>query len=103
MNLELNYEGFENYLLKRTFHDTGLGVYPIGVQYVFKFDNGFGASVIKRWFSYGGQEDLWELGVLIFDDEGNYHLTYDTPITGDVEGYLSDEEVRNLLKEIQEL
>ena len=31
-----------------------------GVKYVFIFDNGYGASVIKCSGSYGGREELWE-------------------------------------------
>jgi hypothetical protein len=33
----------------------------------------------------------------------NDNLCYDTPITSDVEGYLSEDEVTELLKQIQEL
>lgn len=106
MNLNLNYEGFEKFLLKRISRDTELMGYvgiQEGVQYIFKFDNGFGASVIKRWSSYGHEDDLWELGVITFDRYDEWELTYDTPITGDVIGYRTDEEIRNLLKEIKEL
>lgn len=70
-----------------------------GVQYFFSFANGYGASVIKRSGSYGYKEDLWELAVLDSDGE----LTYDTPITNDVLGHLTDEEVRETLAEIREL
>lgn len=38
-----------------------------------------------------------------FDDHAEWHLTYDTPITDDVEGFLEDEDVRNLLKQIRDL
>lgn len=98
MNLELNYEGFEQYLLrKRELFN--------GVQYLFKFPNWHGASIIKHYGSYGGQSDLWELAVVWFDEEDDslWGLKYDTPITDDVLGYLTDEEVRNYLKQIEEL
>ena len=35
-----------------------------GEQRVYKFDNGYGASVIRHQYSYGGDKGLWELAVL---------------------------------------
>ena len=70
-----------------------------GIQRLYKFDNGFGVSVIKGPYSYGGEEGLWELGVLGKDG----HLTYETPITDDVEGYLTESAVDNLLERIAAL
>lgn len=97
MNLNLNYEGFETNFISKRFKLNG-------VMYRFKFDNGYGASVVKHDFSYGHEEDLWELAVLKFTGNGDEaHLTYDTPITQDVEPCLTDEEVRNLLGQIKEL
>ena len=32
-----------------------------GVQHVYSFSNGYGASVVKHDFSYGGKQGLWEL------------------------------------------
>ena len=63
------------------------------------FDNGYGASVVVGPYTYGGEDGLYELGVL----GKNGKLTYDTPITEDVEGYLSEEGVTQLLKQIQKL
>lgn len=95
MNLDLNHEGFENNLhVKRDRDD--------GVQYLFKFENGYGASVIKHHGSYGHNEDLWELAVIKFEDD-NYYLNYDTPVTDDVLGWLTDEDVGKLLKRIKDL
>lgn len=100
MNLLLNYEGFEQWLIAREVNDV-LG----GVQYIFRFENNYGASVVKHICSYGHEQDLWELAVILFDGEGDsdFNLCYDTPISEDVEGWLNDENVRNLLKEIKEL
>jgi len=69
-----------------------------GVQYCFAFDNGYGASVVKHSFSYGHEAGKWELGVL--DGE---NLTNDTPITDDVIGWMSEEDVEETLKKIAEL
>lgn len=100
MNFNLNYEGFEEYLLKRT----DLSYFRNGVQYLFKFPNSLGASVIKHTSSYGYSEDLWELGVIRFGtDDDVWDLDYETEITCDVIGFLTDEDVRDLLKRIKEL
>jgi hypothetical protein len=63
------------------------------------FKNGYGASVIRHEHSYGGKKGLYELAVL--DNEGN--LTYDTPVTNDVLGFLSPKEVTDYLIQIQDL
>lgn len=97
MNLVLNHEGFEKNLIT---HRECNG----GMQYLFRFENHYGASVVKHSFSYGSGKDLWELAVIKFDPEnGSWYLTYTTPITEDVEGCLTDEEVRDLLQRIKEL
>ena len=69
-----------------------------GVHYHFYFDNGYGASVIRHEYSYGGDQGLWELAVLAGD-----LLCYDTEITDDVIGYLTEEEVEELLNRIKNL
>lgn len=95
MNLDLNYEEFKDYLLKRKSQFDG-------VQYLFRFPNNYGASIIKHFGSYGHDRDLWELAVIYFDGD-KWHLTYDTEITDDVEGYLTDRDVLELLRRIQVL
>jgi len=74
-----------------------------GVQHVYEFPNGYGASVIKHDYSYGGKDGLWELAVLNFDLDREGALDYNTDITGDVLGYLSWKNVENYLQEIMEL
>ena len=69
-----------------------------GIQYVFKFDNNYGASVIRHQYSYGGSKGLWELAVLK-DDE----LDYTSPITNDIVGWLEDDRVMDILFEISKL
>ena len=97
MNLILNHEDFETYLVKMS------SLYD-GIQYMFRFENNYGASVVKHFGSYGHEDDLWELAVIKFDAEtGEWNLTYDTEITDDVLGCQTDEEIRDLLKRIKEL
>jgi len=70
-----------------------------GIQARIQFDNGYGASVVKSEFSYGGTKGLYELAVLDKDEE----IIYNTPVTSDVEGYLTPEDVTKLLEQIQNL
>lgn len=96
MNLNLNYEEFKDYLLRRKSQFDG-------VQYLFRFPNNYGASIIKHSGSYGSDRDLWELAVIYFDIDDEWNLTYDTEITDDVEGYLTNQDVLDLLRRIQAL
>ena len=64
-----------------------------------QFDNGYGASVVSHNFSYGGKQGLYEIAIL--DNEGD--LCYDTPITNDVIGHLTEEDVTEVLIKIQSL
>jgi hypothetical protein len=73
------------------------------VQKLYKFTNGYGASVVKGEHTYGGDEGLWELAVLAFDTNGDFSLCYTTPITSDVEGHLTDDAVEELLAKIDAL
>ena len=68
-----------------------------GPQKIYRFDNGYGASVIESHMSYGT-----ELAVLHFNSEDNYDFTlvYDTPITDDVLGHLTEEELEETLEKI---
>ena len=72
-------------------------------QWLFKFENGYGASVIKHYGSYGFEDDLFELGVIKFNKNNSWNLCYDTPITNDVIGYLTNEEVLEFLERIKNL
>lgn len=74
-----------------------------GSQVVHKFDNGFGASVVQHEFSYGGDEGLFELGVIKFESEDEWHLNYSTSVTDDVIGHLTEEDVEDLLAKIEQL
>jgi hypothetical protein len=69
-----------------------------GVQARITFDNGYGASVVKSPYTYGGKDGLYELAV--FKDG---EITYATPITDDVIGYLRPEDVTEVMAKIQQL
>ena len=73
--------------------------YMVGKKSRMHFDNGFGVSVVSHTHSYGGRDGLYEVAVL--DKDGV--LTYETPVTSDVIGYLSEEDVTDVMKKVQEL
>jgi hypothetical protein len=83
-----------------TFNDLTFvpSTYADGVHAMVTFDNGYGASIVKTDRSYGGKEGLYELAVL-FDGL----ISYDTPITNDVIGFLTEDEVTELLQKIEAL
>jgi hypothetical protein len=70
-----------------------------GVQRIYRFPNGFGASVVKHSNSYGGKTGLWELAVLDADND----LCYTTDITDNVIGHLNDPQVDEVLGRISRL
>jgi hypothetical protein len=70
-----------------------------GVSARMMFENGYGVSVVRHSFSYGGKSGLYELAVL--DNKGD--LTYDTPVTNDVIGYLTPEGVTETMALVQSL
>lgn len=69
-----------------------------GDQWRFTFTNGYGASVVRSSYSYGGSEGFFELAVL-----RRGRLCYDTPITSDVIGWLDAAAVVDLLDKIAAL
>jgi hypothetical protein len=71
----------------------------MGKQCIVQFSNGYGASIVQGPHTYGGNNGLYELAV--FGKDGS--ITYDTPITDDVLGYLSEQEVEKTLLDIKNL
>lgn len=93
LDLTLEHKWFKKNLVAAVMRDDGGGV-----KYVFRFKNGYGASVIKNKYSYGNEDNLWELAVIEFTSRGTWHLCHN-----DVAGYLSNRQVRALLKRIKRL
>ncbi len=93
----------------KTFNDIEFKSHPVGdgLHGLIFFPNGYGVSVVRfkingRYGSYTNNNNQWELAV-IFGNENEWELTYNTPITNDVMGYLSSGEVTNIMKQVQEL
>lgn len=70
----------------------------VGTHDWYRFKNGYGASVVRGPYSYGGPK-LYELAVL--DKDSN--ICYTTPITDDVIGWLDEDAVDAVLDQIEAL
>jgi hypothetical protein len=85
------------------------------IHIIYRFPNGYGASVVreeytlpfshKKYSSYTNNDKEWEVAVIKFfgSSDKDYHITYDTEITGDVLGYQTDEMVNEILSKIENL
>jgi hypothetical protein len=71
----------------------------MGQQCIVQFSNGYGASIVQGPHTYGGKDGLYEIAV--FGKNGE--ISYSTPITDDVLGYLSEQEVEKTLFDIKNL
>ena len=86
-----NYFGNAQYL-------TSAHPFMDGCALRFTFPNGYTGSVIRHSRSYGGPQGLWEIAVM-FDGV----IVYDTPITDDVLGWQTEEDVKQVLNQIRAL
>lgn len=77
-------------------HPAGMG----GYQKIYRFENGFGASLVEFPGSYG-----LEMAVIKFTgpDVDSFELRYDTPITNDVIGHLTPQSAETTLEMISKL
>ena len=91
-------ESLNKFVVSNDTHSTRMG----GVHTIIKFPNDYGASVVRVYGSYGFDQGLWEMAVIRFEGKG-WSITYDTPITNDVLGYLSENDVVTHLQDIQKL
>lgn len=89
----------------QTFNDLEFNPHPIdpgGKLAVKIFDNGYGVSVVRFFGSYTSGNE-WELAVILKQPGERWMLTYDTPVTNDVIGHLTDDEVTDVMRRVQEL
>jgi hypothetical protein len=80
-----------------------------GVHGLLFFPNGYGVSVVryknpisKIYGSYTSNDNEWEVAVLYGDEKG-WEITYDTYITNDVIGHLSEGGVEWIIILVQDL
>jgi len=84
-----------------TFNDLQFGPHSIGrdgIRARHQFENGYSASVVRFNGSYGYEQGLYELAVM---NAGG--LVYDTPVTDDVLGNLTENDVTAALAQIAAL
>ena len=74
----------------------------VAEQAIMFFPNGFGVSVISGLMTRGGKDGKYEMAILTGSPE-DYELCYDTPITSDVLGHLTPDDVTNYMKKVQSL
>jgi hypothetical protein len=74
-----------------------------GSQALVFFANGYGASVIRGYGSYGADDELYELAVVKTAEDDSWDICYDSGITDDVIGHLSEEEITDILRQIEAL
>lgn len=91
-------------------------------QGILTFDNGYGISIVNikdieddTYYSYTNNDNEWEVAILKKSNEENfgtvhqdidgqhYDICYDTPLTHDVLGNQTQEDVELIIKTIQEL
>lgn len=87
----------KEYLVKKSVDSLGC------VHKIYKFPNGYGASVVSGCYTYGGKQGLWELAVIRWIGDEDWYLCYTTPITNDVLGWLTDDQVKQTLLKIRDL
>ncbi len=85
----------------KTFKDLNFEPHPTGDGIMVRehFDNGYGVSVINGGGAYNCGDDEFELA--IYDKDGE--LCYNTPITDDVIGHLSADEVSEIMTRVAAL
>lgn len=71
-----------------------------GHQVRYRFDNGFGASVVRHSGSYGSKYGLWEVALIHYEKDGDWELVYNKGKFADVVGDVHVDDVSGLLDTI---
>lgn len=91
----------DNYLINKQPH-----VLFGGICLLFRFPNGWGASVVRHQASKGGPEGFWELALVSFEDTEKslqFEIRNDVEWVKDPLGYLFIDEVMDYLEKIKEM
>jgi hypothetical protein len=74
-------------------------------EHAFHFyNNHYGVSVVRGPYTYGGRDGLYELAVVYMaPGDKESQLVYDTPITNDVMGYLTPDNITDVMAQVEAL
>ena len=74
--------------------------YNKGMQILFRFPNNYGISLVCHSFSYGNDDNEFEIAIINYDSEDNdyWDICYTTKLTQDVLGYQSKEDVIDVIQ-----
>ncbi len=98
-NVSPEYKTFQDLVFERHRIATdSLPDYKDAKQAILDFDNGYGISVIIGRCFYSNGIDTYEVAVMKGDS-----ICYSTPITDDVMGRLTAEQVTEIMKQIQDI
>lgn len=95
----------------KSFKDIEFKPHPMGEGHhgLIFFPNGYGVSVVryknpisKTFSSYTSNDNEWEVAV-ITGNKDKWELCYDTDITNDVIGHLTEGEVDWVMLQVQQL
>lgn len=87
-----------------TFADLKFELEEDGESAFHFYDNHYGVSVVRGLYTHGGRQGLYELAVVYMAPGDEYsQLVYDTPVTNDVEGYLTPDDVTRLMEQVSQL
>ena len=84
----------ENLLTERSHINSSIG----GIQRIYRFKNNFGLSLVNSPMLHS-YPFAWEAAVLekVSDKGTSFKLTYDTPLTNDIEVFSSVEEANEFI------
>ncbi len=71
-----------------------------GIQALIFFNNGYGASIVQGGIAYTSNDEEYELAVLR-GNKDDWDLCYTTPITEDVIGHLTKNDITRYLNKIE--
>jgi hypothetical protein len=87
-----------------TFSNLEFETDELGEQAFHIFDNHYGVSVVRGPYTYGGRKGLYELAVVYMaPGDKESQLVYDTPITNDVMGYLTPDNITDVMAQVEAL
>ena len=87
-----------------TFADLKFETDELGEHAFHIFDNHYGVSVVRGPYTYGGRDGLYELAVVYMAPEDKEsQLVYDTPITNDVMGHLTPDNITDVMAQVEAL